>query len=135
MNAADLLNLKLGRSKFFAMNLGSYIAFPILYRLPDLISSDRLFDYFDGVEFAGDFGSVIGSSIPLSPLAEVFPLSIFTIAFSIFLAIITLWRCNDSQADKRWILAQFFVITNIIVMFYLSIKKPPRIQMIDREDY
>lgn len=132
MSVSSLLDLKLGRSKFFAMNLGSYLAFPILYRLPDLIENDRIFEYFDGIEFAGDFGSIIGSTIPLSPIVEVFPLSILTILFSIFLAIITLWRCNDSQCDKRWILAQFFVVTNIIAMFYLSVKKPPRIQMIDQ---
>ncbi|WP_432647114.1 hypothetical protein [Mitsuokella sp.] len=119
----DILERKIGRLPFVIMNLLLYIMVPFYYaaweyrsfaayaQAPDGLVMGTFCILEDGIPFF--FGREAGGLASLE----------FTAPFCLLLLLVTLWRCNDCQASKWWLLGQCLPLLNVLTLVILTVRR------------
>lgn len=125
MNVIHILTKRIGRVPFVLMSLLLYLIVPFYYAAWEY----RLFaDYVSApTGLVMGFFSIFENGIPFFFAREVGGLASleFTAPFGLALLLVTLWRCNDCQASRLWLLGQCLPLLNVLTLVYLTVCRRP----------
>ena len=124
MNVIHIVTKKIGRVPFVLMSLLLYLIVPFYYAAWEY----RLFaDYVSApTGLVMGFFSIFENGIPFVFVREAGLASLeFTAPFSLALLLVTLWRCNDCQASRFWLLGQCLPLVNVLTLVYLTVRRTP----------
>ncbi len=119
----DIFAKKIGRLPFVIMNLLLYIIVPFYYAAWEYRAFADYVQAPDGLVM-GTF-CILEDGIPFFLAREVGGLASleFTAPFGLVLLLITLWRCNDCQASKWWLIGQCLPLLNVLTLVILTVRQ------------